>query len=277
MSAFCEKNKTTFWQKNKTIIITHTQTHTHTHARTHARTQNNPTQQGAGIAQWLERRTRDRKFAGSNPCRSAGRFFLSWVSFCAHSYFGIRSTLVLPQEHIKDHGHSAKSADGRLQLNTHAPYVCCFAWSVSKLVNWCFTPSQPVRLYQGDLHEVTGCMVAWSDIVHGCMVYTERAETGAVSCGTSHVSTLKYTTSVDNKKHAIKTSHSCRITCKRSESAGERRIAPYKSDQQQQQMNSKHVKIADATSTCNSLKPLHTHITANNIKEKRKKRQQKQQ
>ena len=29
--------------------------------------------------------------------------------------------------------------------------------------------------------------------------------------------------------------HSCRITCKRSESARERRIALYKSDQQQQQ------------------------------------------
>ena len=35
---------------------------------------------------------------------------------------------------------SAKSAGGRLQLNTHTPYVCGFAWS---------------------------------DMVHGCMVYTE--------------------------------------------------------------------------------------------------------
>ena len=91
-------------------------------------------------------------------------------------------------------------------------------------------------------------MVAWGDTVHGCMVYTERAETAAVASGTSHVSALKYTTSVDNQKRAIKTSHSYRITCERSESAGERRIALYKSDQQQQQMNSKHVKIADATS-----------------------------
>ena len=36
---------------------------------------------GAGIAQWLERRTRDRKFAGSNPCWSGGRIF-----FCADSF-----------------------------------------------------------------------------------------------------------------------------------------------------------------------------------------------
>ena len=31
---------------------------------------------GAGIAQWLERRTRGRKVAGSNPCWSGGRIFL---------------------------------------------------------------------------------------------------------------------------------------------------------------------------------------------------------
>ena len=59
--------------------------------------------------------------------------------------------------HVKDAGHSAKSAGGRLQLNTHTPYVCGFAWS---------------------------------DMVHGCMVNTERAEMAAVSCGTSHASAV---------------------------------------------------------------------------------------
>ena len=39
----------------------------------------------------------------------------------------IRSTPVLPQQHVKDPDHSAKSAGGRLQLNMHAPYVCGFA------------------------------------------------------------------------------------------------------------------------------------------------------
>ena len=34
-----------------------------------------------GIAQWLERRTRDWKVAGSNPCRSGGRIFFSMVNF----------------------------------------------------------------------------------------------------------------------------------------------------------------------------------------------------
>ena len=37
--------------------------------------------QGAVIAQWLERRTRDRKVAGSNPCRSGGKIFFSRVNF----------------------------------------------------------------------------------------------------------------------------------------------------------------------------------------------------
>ena len=32
--------------------------------------------------------------------------------------YGIRSTAVLPQQQVNDPGHSAKSADGRLQLNT---------------------------------------------------------------------------------------------------------------------------------------------------------------
>ena len=38
----------------------------------------------------------------------------------------------------------------------------------------------------------------WSDMVHGCMVYTKRAETAAVSCGSQR---CKYTTSaVDIQK-----------------------------------------------------------------------------
>ena len=49
-------------------------------------------------------------------------------------YFGIHSTPVLPQQHIKDPGHFAKCADSRLQLNMHAPYVCGFA---SSDVTWC--------------------------------------------------------------------------------------------------------------------------------------------
>ena len=79
-----------------------------------------------------------------------------------------------PQSHVKEPGHSAISASGRLQLNTHAPYVCGFAWS---------------------------------DMVHSCMVYKERAETAAVSCGTSHASaarTYTHTTSAGIQKRVVK-------------------------------------------------------------------------
>ena len=46
----------------------------------------------AGIACWLERRTRDRKVAGSNPGRSGGRIFFSRVNFVCRLLFGVRST-----------------------------------------------------------------------------------------------------------------------------------------------------------------------------------------
>ena len=57
------------------------------------------------------------------------------------------------------------------------------------------------------------------DLVHDCMVYTERAETAAVSRGTSHVTTKqrsKYTTSMDIQNALWKASHSSRITCDRN-------------------------------------------------------------
>ena len=74
-----------------------------------------------GMACWLERRTRDRKVASSNRCRSGGKMFFSRVNFLCWLLFGVRSTPVLPQQHIKDPGHSAKSAGDRLHLNTHTP------------------------------------------------------------------------------------------------------------------------------------------------------------
>ena len=43
---------------------------------------------GAGIAQWLESRTRDWKVAGSNSCRSGGRIFFSGVDFLRWLLFG---------------------------------------------------------------------------------------------------------------------------------------------------------------------------------------------
>ena len=57
-------------------------------------------------------------------------------------------------------------------------------------------------------------------MLHCSMVYTERAETAAVSRGTSHVTTkqhCKYTNSVDIQNALYKSySHSSRITCGKS-------------------------------------------------------------
>ena len=61
------------------------------------------------------------------PAGAAAEFSSPGSTFCVDSYFGICSISVLPQQHVKDPGHSAKSAGGRLQLNTHTPYVCGFA------------------------------------------------------------------------------------------------------------------------------------------------------
>ena len=74
-----------------------------------------------GIACWLVRRTRDRKVASSNPGWSGVRLFFSRVNFVCWLLFGVRSTPVLPQWHVKDPGHSAQSTDGRLHLNMHTP------------------------------------------------------------------------------------------------------------------------------------------------------------
>ena len=46
------------------------------------------------------------------PAAAAGEFSSPGSTFRADPYFGIRSTPVLPQQHVKDPGHSAKSAGG---------------------------------------------------------------------------------------------------------------------------------------------------------------------
>ena len=70
---------------------------------------------------WGEHRTRDRKVASSNPGRSGGRIFFSRVDFVCWLLFDVNSIPLLPQWHVKDPGHSAKSAGGRLHLTTHTP------------------------------------------------------------------------------------------------------------------------------------------------------------
>ena len=51
--------------------------------------------------------------------KGRGNFFSPQSTFFADSYFGIRSTSVLPQLHVKDPGHPAKGAGGRLRIAKH--------------------------------------------------------------------------------------------------------------------------------------------------------------
>ena len=87
----------------------------------------------AGIAQWLERQTRHRNWVACSVESQQERWenFLlqSQLQFCADSYFaGIHSTLVFLQFVKRSLSFLPKvQVPGRLQLNTHAPYVCSFA------------------------------------------------------------------------------------------------------------------------------------------------------
>ena len=81
---------------------------------------------GAGVAQWLGCWTRDPKVTGSSPGRSGGKKILLQGQLSVGTLISVS---IPPQQNVKDPGHSAKSAGGRLQENTHAPCVCDFAWS----------------------------------------------------------------------------------------------------------------------------------------------------
>ena len=133
------------------------------------------------------------------PAGVVGEFSSPGSIFCADSYFSIRSTLLLPQKHVKDPGHFANSAGGRLQLNMHTPTYVALQEVTWWMVVWCTQ----------NLHR-DSCSFMWHQPCQRC----------------------KYTTSVDiqkqqqtnkqtNKKTRYKVSHSCRTTCERSESAQE--------------------------------------------------------
>ena len=63
-----------------------------------------------------------------SPQEQGENFFFSGVNFVCWLLFGVCSTPVLPQWHIKDLGHSAKNAGGRLHLNRHTP-LTQLSWS----------------------------------------------------------------------------------------------------------------------------------------------------
>ena len=73
----------------------------------------------------VDSRPRDQKVVSLNPGR---RMYFSRVNFVHWLLFSVHSTPVLWQWHIKDLSYSAKSAGGRLHLNTHTP-VTQQSWS----------------------------------------------------------------------------------------------------------------------------------------------------
>ena len=155
--------------------------HTHTHTHTHT--------EGAGIAQWLERRTRDWKVAGSNPCWNGGRIFFSRVDFLCWLLF-----------RYPFHPRVTTVARKRSR-------------SFCQKCRWQVTAKHAYTL------RMWLCM-KW----HGAWLYGVHrtcAETAAVSCGTSHASAVSTPLRWIFKKRAIKASHSCRTAYKRNESAQE--------------------------------------------------------
>ena len=113
---------------------------------------------GAGIAQWLERRTRDWKVAGSNPCRSGGRIFFSRVDYLCWLLFRYPF-------------HPRVTAVARKRSRSFCQKC---RWQVT--VKHAYT----LRMWL--------CM-KW----HGAWLYGVHrtcAETAAVSCGTSHASAV---------------------------------------------------------------------------------------
>ena len=82
-------------------------------------------QLGAGISSWQECQTCDQKVMSLNPGRSGRRIFCSRINFVCQLLFGVHSIPVLPQCHVKDPGHSVKSAGGRLHLNMHTFLTQC--------------------------------------------------------------------------------------------------------------------------------------------------------
>ena len=87
----------------------------------------------AGIVQWLEHQTHDRKVLGSSPRRSSRRNFFSRVNFLYWLLFWYLFHPCVTAAAPKRSWSFCQKC--RLQLNTRAPYLCGF--ECSDTVNWC--------------------------------------------------------------------------------------------------------------------------------------------
>ena len=126
----------------------------------------------AGIAQWLQRRTRDWKVAGSNPCWSGGRIFFSMVDFLCWLLFRYPF-------------HPRVTAVARKRSR-----------SFCQKCRWQVTAKHAYTL------RMWLCMKWHEAWLYG--VHRTCAETAAVSCGTSHASAVSTPLRWIVKKRAIK-------------------------------------------------------------------------
>ena len=120
---------------------------------------------GAGRAQWLGHRTRDREVAGFESRQERReKVYSTWSTFCADSFrYPFHITALARKRSL----------------------------SFCQKCRWLVTARHACTIY------IWLCM-KWHGMVHGCMVYTEHAETAAVSRGTNYVTTkqcCKYITS----------------------------------------------------------------------------------
>ena len=107
---------------------------------------------GAGIAQWLERRTHDRKVHGSSPGRSGGIIFFSSVSFLCWLLF-------------RNPSSDLKNAYSRVCFkpvlnwaNVCSPeHTSDTSTNYDSFLNWTFSSPNMVRTVQTLLHSQLAC------------------------------------------------------------------------------------------------------------------------
>ena len=112
------------------------------------------------------------------PAGAAGRIFFSRINFLCWLLFRYpfhpRVTAVARKR--------SRSFCQKCSWQVTAKHACALRMWLCMKMNWC--------LMSSDVSWHIRDSFAWSGTVHGYMVYTERAEMAAVSCGTSHASAV---------------------------------------------------------------------------------------
>ena len=168
------------------------------------------------IAQWLECRTRDWKVAGSNPCRSGRRILFSRVDFLCWLLFRYPfHPCVTTVAHKRSRSFCQKC---RWQVTAKHTYTLCMWLCMKWHGAWLYGVHRTVAHKRSR----SFCQKCWWQVTakhtytlrmwlcmkwHGAGLYGVHrtcAETAAVSCGTSHASSVSTPLWWMFKKHTIK-------------------------------------------------------------------------